>query len=279
MSSIQNANKEKSISLNFIRSMKQLALFLTIPIFLSSCVKYKQMVYFREAPNNLQSAQITAVPKPVHLIQPDDQLSITIYSIDPLSVAPLNLSVSNPTVNSNGEVNMLGVGYLVDRDGNIDMPVLGRVHAAGLSVIQLKDEIINRSLKYVKDPIVNIRFLNFRFTVLGEVMHPGTFSIPHENITLLQALGIAGDITAYGNKQHVLVIREVNGQQEFSYINLLSQDVFSSPLFYLQKNDQIIVEPIEAKTASIADPATKILPYLSFIVTLSTLVITLIRTN
>lgn len=242
----------------------------------TGCVKYRNIVNFRQAPDSLVMKSLPLPPIPEHRIQPDDQLAITIYSLDPVAASPLNLSTANAS-GANSETPALGTGYLVDREGYIDMPSLGRVKAAGLTVQQLKDSISLKSLKYITDPIVNIRYLNFRFTLLGEVARPGTFVIAHEQVTLLQALGMAGDITSYGNREKILIIRETDGQQVFQYIDLLSQDIFKSPYFYLQKNDIIYVEPMQAKTASVADPASKVLPYVSVLVTFTTLIVTILR--
>ena len=242
----------------------------------SSCVKYRNIVNFRQAPDSLALKHLPLPTFPEHRIQPDDQLAITIYSINPAGAAPLNLNNENTSGGSN-ETASVGAGYLVDREGNIDLPSLGRLKIAGLTIQQLKDTIANRSLKYINDPIVNVRYLNFRFTLLGEVANPGNFVIANEQVTLLQALGMAGDISPYGNREKILIVREMDGQQVFEYINLHSQDIFTSPYFYLQKNDLIYVEPMQAKTASIQDPASKILSYVSVLITLATLVITLTR--
>jgi len=252
-------------------------LLLVLCFMQTSCVGYKNIVNFRQAPDSLAMKSIPLPPLPEHKIQPDDQLSITIYSINPEAVAPLNLSHGNTTGSETAPAATVGAGFLVDREGNIDMPSLGRIKAAGLTVEELKDTIIQKSLRYVRDPIVNIRFLNFHFTILGEVSGPGTYTIANEKITLLEALGMAGDFTPYGNKENILIVREEAGQQVFERINLLSQDIFTSPYFYLRKNDLIYVEPMQAKTASIADPASKVLPYVSVLVTLTTLIITILR--
>ena len=274
----------KNLKNSLLRFSRLLCGLGTIALFFAqaSCVEYKNIVNFRSAPDSLATKSIPLPTIPEHHILPDDQLSITIYSLDPAAVAPLNLnsvagsSSFSPTGQT--EAPIVGAGYLVDREGYIEMPVIGKLKAGGLSVQQLKDTISQKALRYVNDPIVNIRYLNFRFTVLGEVTRPGTFVVANENVTLLQALGMAGDFTNYSNRANVLVVREQDGQQVFQYLNLQSQDIFRSPYFYLQKNDLVYVEPMSQKTASIADPATKILPYVSVLITLATLTVTILRT-
>lgn len=258
--------------------------FLCFSLSQMSCVEHRQLVNFRQAPDSLVHRSLPLPMIPAHTIQVDDQLGINIYSLDPDAAAPLNLQASSvssrPTPSGNISTTIpgesIGQGYLVDRDGNIDMPALGRIKVAGLTVQQLKDTIAQRALKFVNDPIINIRYLNFRFTVLGEVERPGTYVLSNESISILEALGVAGDISDYGNRENILVVRTEGDKQVFQPINLTTQDIFTSPYFYLHKNDIIYVEPMEAKVASLADPGTKVLPYVSVFVTFGTLIITVI---
>lgn len=249
-------------------------LFLVLLLSQTSCVEYKNIVYLRNAPDSLVVRELPIPPYPAHQIQVDDQLSITITSIDPMAAAPLNINSGETKGTDNSAV---GAGYLVDRNGNIDLPLLGTQLVKNLTVQQLKDSISLKASKYIKDPIVNIRFLNFRFTILGEVASPGIFVVPYEKITLFEALGMAGDISSYGNRENILIVREQDGKEIFQTLNLHSQDIFKSDFFYLRKNDLIIIEPLKQKTASIQDPASKVLPYVSVLVTLATLIITLTR--
>jgi polysaccharide export outer membrane protein len=152
-------------------------------------------------------------------------------------------------------------GYLVAVDGNIQLPVLGTVKATGLSKQELRDNITNLILskKLLIDPTVEIRFLNFEVTVIGEVAHPTVITVPSEKISLLKAIGLAGDITVYGEKNNVLLIREENGVKETRHIDLNSSDFFNSPYYYLQPNDVVYVEPSRAKIAT-ASRSTQWLP-------------------
>ena len=169
------------------------------------------------------------------------------------------------------------IGYLVDSEGYIDVPVLGKIFVAGLTFQELKEQLLQQLATYLKDPVVVVRFLNFRVTVLGEVSNPSTFLLANERVTLLDALGQAGDITPYGNRTNILVIREQNGERNFGRLNIQDREIFQSPYFYLQQNDVVYVEPLEEKTSTVRDQTQRILPWLSVITSLTTLVITLSR--
>src|SRR5690606_35144635 len=140
--------------------------------------------------------------------------------------------------------------YLIDYNGNIEFPVLGTLHIAGMTRIELTEMLKEKISEYAKDPIINIRLVNFTVTVIGEVGRPGTYTIQDERISLPEALGMANDLTIYGKRQNVLLIREVDGKKKFAKIDLTSVNAISSPLYYLQQNDVIVVEPNKARIRS-----------------------------
>src|SRR5690606_13848156 len=140
--------------------------------------------------------------------------------------------------------------YLIDYDGNIEFPVLGTIHIAGMTRTEATQMLKEKISEYAKDPIVNIRLVNFTVTILGEVARPGTFTIQDERITLTEALGMANDLTIFGKRDNVLLIREVDGQKKFAKIDLTSVNAVNSPLYYLQQNDVIVVEPNNARIRS-----------------------------
>ena len=142
------------------------------------------------------------------------------------------------------------LGYLVDQNGDIDFPILGRLHVEGLTRMQVTELIKQKLMEedLIKDPIVTVQFLNFKVSVMGEVAHPGTFDISGDRITLLEALSMAGDLTIYGRRDRVAVIREKDGKRRILYHDLRSSDIFQSPCYYLQQNDIVYVEPKKAKT-------------------------------
>lgn len=176
-------------------------------------------------------------------IQSGDILSISVSSLSPESNVLFN-NVLLPTANNNNVIaDKLDEGYLVDKDGFINFPVLGKIRLAGFSKEEATQKMTDLIKENVKNPIVNIRYLNFSVTVIGEVNTPSTFVIPSEKVNVLEALGLAGDMTAFGRRENVLIIREKEGVRTTSRINLNNKDVLNSPYFYLQQNDIVYVEP------------------------------------
>jgi len=167
------------------------------------------------------------------------------------------------SVRSNQEGVRTGSPYLVDLSGDIEFPVLGKIHLGGLTMEQARDTFKQRLSRHLANPIVNLRWLNFKFTVLGEVNHPATYTLPERSVSVLEAVGLAGDLTNYGNRKNILIIREQDGQREFGRLDLQDRNVFNSPFFYLKQNDVIYVEPLKQKTGVVSDQATKVLPWVS----------------
>lgn len=244
----------------------------------TGCVKYQQMLYFRNQPAfvPLQDHEIANSLR--IKIQTDDVLYILVRALDQETAEPFNLfsSINMSSMNLNNQ-NATLTGYLVDPEGNIDMPMLGRLHVAGLTVDEAKETIAKKLKPYLTDPVIMIRFMNFRFTVLGEVGSPRTISVPGERMTILEALGQAGDLTPYSNRERILVIREQNGRREFGYVNIHSPEVFQSPYFYLQQNDIIYVEPTKEVVAIVRDPISETLPIISGILSIAAVLIAFLR--
>jgi polysaccharide export outer membrane protein len=142
------------------------------------------------------------------------------------------------------------MGYLVEGDGTIKLPYLDKVKAEGLSRLQLENLISEKMKEYTKNPVVNVRFLNYRVTVMGAVNTPGSFSLPTERVTVLDALGLAGDLTIFGIRETVLVIREENGVRSFGRVNLASKSLFNSAYYYLKTNDIVYVEASRASSVN-----------------------------
>lgn len=229
----------------------KLNIAILIILFFNSCATRKNLVYFQDEP--LEKASMGTFSEPKQLIyKADDILSINVSALDPETVKPFNLPVvSNNTLDvmsPNGAIQ--NQSYLVDYNGNIDFPVLGKLKVAGMTRTELTDFLTNEIKVYAKDPIVNIRLANFTVTIIGEVSQPGTFTIQDERITLLEALGMAGDLTIFGNRNNVLLIRETEGKKRFAKIDLTSIKTVNSPIYYLQQNDVIYVEPNRAKIRS-----------------------------
>lgn len=243
---------------------------------LSSCVTHDELLNFNKGAEFPDTA-VDIQNLPQLQIQPDDLLSIRVKALDPLAAEPFNVDPLGGNMNMNmggGGMRPL-IGFLVSREGTIDFPMLGTIEVIGLTTDELKDLLLEKLQPFLKEPVVLVRFLNFRITVLGEVAGPGSYFVAQERVTVLDMLGQAGDITPYGNRTNVLIIREQNGQRQTARLNLQDRDVFKSPFFYLQQNDVIYVEPLPTRTASIRDQSQRILPWLSAITALTTLALTL----
>lgn len=218
---------------------------------LLSCIDTRKTTYFNNASDAsfIENSADTVLP----LIQKNDLLSITITSLSTDASALFNISnnVNGSTVTSTTN-NQTGAGYLVGPDGTIQLPILGSIDVAGFTSKVIKDKITNILLdkKLLKDPIVTIRQLNYEVTVLGEVSRPTVINVPSEKISLLKALGLAGDITIYGKKDNVLLVREINGKRTVKRINLNAPSFLTSPFYYLQPNDVVYVEANRDKIAS-----------------------------
>ncbi|WP_339624103.1 polysaccharide biosynthesis/export family protein [uncultured Winogradskyella sp.] len=227
----------------------QLFLILILSTFVAtSCASRKNLVYFQDEPVE----EGLSVNEPEQLVyKPDDILTINVSALDPETVIAFTLPVvSNNTGGISAQGAIQQQSYLVDYNGNIEFPVLGTIKIAGLNRTQLTKMLTERIKEYANDPIVNVRLVNFTITIIGEVTSPGTFTIQDERITLLEALGMARDLTIFGKRKNVLLIREVDGKKKFAKIDLTSINTISSPLYYLQQNDVIYVEPNKARIRS-----------------------------
>lgn len=241
---------------------------------LTSCGSVKDIAY-------LQGEDLlkkTAMDDTVSLkIQKDDLLDINVSCPDQELLRPF-LRYSSE-YNSAGGINSgNGSGYLVELDGTINFPLLGQIKVAGLTRRQLIDLVQNRLKKegYIKNPVVTVRFLNFRISILGEVQSPGTYYITGERITLFEALSMAGDLTIHGRRNRVAVIRETDGVRTILYHDLRSRDVFLSPDYYLKQNDMVYVEPNRVKAeTSVQNQYTSIgtwMSIISFLASMSVLI-------
>src|SRR6185437_6792878 len=238
-----------------------------IAIIFASCAATKNVPYFKDIPDSTKEKMIVDAPYTDPVIIPDDILSVTIVTIDPNTSAPVNQAAAVPVASSNMGTPELVPGLLVDKNGDITLPIIGAVKVAGLTSYQAKALIKSRASKYYKDPDVQLRFANFKITVIGEVAHPSSFTVPNEKISILDALGMAGDLTIYGRRENVLLIRENNGKKELFRLNLNSSDLFRSPYFYLKQNDVVYVEPNKSKAVQAAAQQTRIITIADSVIT------------
>mgnify|MGYP003290890316 CR=1 FL=1 len=232
---------------------KKCMFVLLVAVLMCSCVTRKQLAYFQPITSESADAINEKMkPQPDPRVKINDALVITVSALDPEAVLPYNLpyvSYATPT-SENMPTTQTYQYYTVDADGEIAFPVLGKLRVVGLSQSEVIEMIQEKLKGQLVDPIVSMRFLNAKLTVLGEVKNPGTYLLNNGGMTLLEALGAAGDLTQYGNRSNVLVTRENNGKLEFARLNLCSDEVFASPYFYLQQNDVVYVEPNQARTTS-----------------------------
>lgn len=224
--------------------MKKILLMAMLALALASCNTSKKIVYFQDIQVNRPEAITEARDITV---QPKDQISILVSSKDPQLAALFNLPRvqyrvgDNNMQNTNGDVS----GYTLDTEGYIDFPVLGRLYVAGMTKSEIASYIKKRLMdeNLINDPVVTVEFMNLYYSILGEVNNPGKYMITKDQITLLEAISMAGDLTIYGKRDAVFVVREEDGQRVTHWVDLRTQDLFHSPVYYLKQNDVIYVRP------------------------------------
>lgn len=238
--------------------MKNLIYYLILLLTMFSCKPKENMVYMEKEKNIAESKINQAVFYGAH-IQSGDVLDIKVTAFDENAVRPFNLYSMNNS-SSQGQMNAQTAqfapqGYLVDNEGFIYFPVIGKLYIKGMTLAQLRADLEKRLLTYLAEPLVSIKQLNFNVTVLGEVKNPGQHTSASDKITILQALGLAGDMTDFGNRTNVKLIREEEGVSKTYVIDFTDKNITSSPYYYMQQNDVLYVEPdmIKKKSANI-DP-------------------------
>lgn len=262
-----------------------LTMFLSLLLLFTSCSSYKKITYFKNISDssyvyNRGEIVKTAGFRPL-VIQPDDILQVTISTLDAESNGALNLSASGTVANMARYPNLSANGaslngYLVSKRGTIELPILGTVHVEGLNTDSIKTIIEKRAAKLFNNPVVNVRLINFKITVLGEVLHPGTYVIDGERANILDALGLAGDMTIYGKRDNVLLMRkEGDEDKRIVRFDLNDSKALSSPYFNLRQGDVLYVEPVKGKAAATDMSATRIYALAGAI--LSVLIVTISR--
>lgn len=220
----------------------------------ASCGNVKNLQYLQ---GSFDTARLSRVEIPEPVIQKGDLLGITVYSDDPLATA----AVTNPLANNassylnaggnnsnSGSTSTSGAsttqGFLVSQSGEVQLYKLGTIHVEGKTKKQLSDTLASMyaNMGLLKNPYVEVRFMNYKVTVIGEVQRPGPYSVPTDKLSAFEAIGLAGDITVHGRRDNVLVVREVNGQRTFGRLDLKDPNVFLSPYYYLQQNDMVVVD-------------------------------------
>ena len=235
--------------------VKKFGLLFLIALSLSSCVSSEKIHYFQGAPlgDNPAGSATNFQTK----LRSDDLLMIVVSAPDPMAAAPFNLSpVGISAINLSTIDNATGQqrfqSYLIDSEGNIEFPVLGTVTLGGLTRAEAMEKLVAGIKKYIDKPIVNLRIMNYKVTVEGEVLRPGTYNIISERITIPEALGMASDMTIYGDRKEVMVIRDINGVKTFNTVDMTSASVVNSPYYYLSQNDVVYVKPNNTRVNSSA---------------------------
>ncbi len=238
---------------------------------LLSCAQRKDVVYYQDIDDMTPQSNSSSYEIK---IQQDDLLSIIVSAEDPEIAAPFNLSSvitqqSNNLNNVGGQMTMQL--YLVDTQGNIEFPVLGKLKVSGLTRTEVMQMLHEKISTYIKNPIINLRIANFKVSIQGEVINPGSFPVNSERITLIEAIALAGDLTIYGKRNNILIIRETNGVKSFNRVDITNAAFLNSPFYYLAQNDVVYVEPNKSRiNAAAVGPNTGV------IISISSLLITLI---
>jgi polysaccharide export outer membrane protein len=226
---------------HFMKMGNYLLALMSFVLLATSCSTREKIVYFGSKSTDEAKQQSNFTP----ILKVDDFLSVLVTADDPEAALSFNFPPGTQQSMNNGYVigNPVLVGYLINSSGEIKLPVIGTVKVAGLNRMEATLLIEEKLKDYIKNPVVNIHIQNFKITVLGDVRNPGTFKIPNERMTILEAIGLAGDLRMTGNRKNVLVIRDENGKKSEYILDLTSENIFSSPAYYLTQNDVVYVEP------------------------------------
>ena len=248
------------------------AIAFSMAFFATGCIPYDNLIHYQNDFLETQNFEINN--RPEITIQTNDVLSIKVHSSDVNTAAPFNVDLNDNLSVINVEAIQLG-GYLVDKEGFIVFPVLGKIKVKGLTTSVATQIIKEKLVEYLKDPIVNLRLLNFRVSITGEVELPGSYMVFNERLTISEAISLAGGLTPYANRSNIQLIRESDGIRTFHKIDIQNTDVFSSEYFYLRQNDLIYVEPTRSKVGAINDQLTKTIPIVTAVATLVAVIVSI----
>ena len=262
-----------------LKTIKSFVFIALVSLMATSCVTQKQMTYLR----TVEADSASSINKTFHavseiVIKPGDALTIYISALDKEAIAPYNLpAVAFSDLNS---TSLTTVGqlqsYRVDEQGDVDLPVLGKIHVEGLKRDQVAEVIKQALANQVVDPLVQVNMVGAKVSIMGEVARPGQVTITNGRLTLLDALAAAGDLTPYGRRDNILVTREQDGKLEFARINLTSQDIFASPYYYLQQNDVVYVSPNKVRVINSANVSLW-LSMVSTVASAATVIVTVVN--
>lgn len=243
--------------------IKNLVGAVALLLLLGSCASREKLQYYQGIEQAIKQDTLTYNP----ILKQDDLLLIIVTAPNPEAVVNFNLAtygvIGDGT--SFGSPDRAGTqlryqSYLIDNQGNIEFPILGSIKLAGLKRSEALNVLKEKLKPYVNDPGVNLRILNYKVTVQGEVVRPGTYTTNSERFTLPEALAMAGDLTIFGKRENILIIREINGKKTYNFVNLTNADFINSPFYYLSQNDIVYVEPNQTKiNSSVVGPNISII--------------------
>lgn len=232
--------------------MRILFYLVSLSLLASSCVTNKKFTLLQRDDVNKRGLVLDSVVRTYpyqnfeYKIQPEDILSVRFESLTPKEY---DFFASDATQNLNFTVgaNALVMGELVDQDGNIPLPVVGKVKVAGLNIFEIQEKLQALASQYMESPVVKVRLINFRFTIAGEVLQEGTIFLNNNRVNMMEAIGLAGGMTDLADKANIKLVRQVNGKTEIIYLNLLSEEFLSSPYYFVHQNDLLIVPPLKQR--------------------------------
>lgn len=256
--------------MNIKRFFGAIAILATICF--QSCVSPKDLAYFQESKNRDTTKQQLLNESYEAIIQPNDILAIYVSSLSPEASSFFNPAYeTNQGTTGAGVSTPIALGYLVDVNGNVELPLIGTIKVAGLTTQQAREALKTKLEKYLQSPTVRLYFQNYRVTVLGEVNKPGVYNVPNEKMTLVELIGLAGDLTVYANREKILIIRETEGKKEYKTVNIRDRSIFNSKELFLHPNDIVYIEAGKAKAAQ-SDIFYRWVPIFVSLVTLFTIV-------
>jgi polysaccharide export outer membrane protein len=266
-----------------MKHIKLLFGLLVVTLFLTGCGSSKNVAYFQNSDTvNLEASRMLYDAR----IMPKDMLTITVSTTDPEAAVPFNLTVAtvqSMSLRSNSTSQATLQTYLVDNEGNIDFPLVGRMHLGGLTKSEAEQLILQKIKPFMSEtenPIVTVRMINYKISVIGEVARPGMFTVANEKISILEALAQAGDLTIYGVRDRVKLIREDStGKKEIHVLNLNDANIINSPYYYLQQNDIVYVEPnkVKSQNSSVGSMTTLWFSATSILISLTSLLYNILK--
>lgn len=221
-----------------MRFIKRYSLILCSVILVSSCVSRQDIAYFQEIENLASKDNLESIT-----FKPNDMVSIVVSAASMEAVAPFNINVASQTSSMGGGGTGSHASYMVSADGEIEFPILGTINVLGMNTKGLQGYLKERISEYVRDPIVNVRILNFSVSIIGAVNSPGTFPISGERISIIEALAMAGDLAIFGRRDNILIVRELDGKKTYKYLDIRDPEILNSDYYYLKQHDIVYVEP------------------------------------